>query len=208
MASPNDPPPHPDQQFVELLRENDPKTWRTVYETNRPKVINFLRRRNAPDEVALDIYQETLIFLDSRKHTLTLSCKLSVYLIGVALNKWRDYRKKTNGREQSTDDADLLDRRMLGEDEADAAELALLNQAFVNDPLLWVDTSDPSPIIQKALGLLSLTCQRLLTLRYWDDLDDQQISETVPMAYDAVRKQIYKCKQKIREILRDLGWGK
>lgn len=193
-----------DQQLIVRLRTDDRRAWQQVYKQTGSKVVYYLRRHKAPEDVAHSIFQETLIILDQRKAALTLTCKLSVFLIGIAILKLKEYwRKQGKDPEQLTDDFSGLDRKLV-EDDVDASQLALLELAFMDDASLLDDTATPEELVQHALTRLSDKCVSLFRMRFWEGLDDYQIAAAVPMEYRLVRDQIYKCKARMRSIISEL----
>ncbi|GAB4025635.1 RNA polymerase sigma factor [Spirosoma koreense] len=199
-----------DQQLLDGLRNKNQQIWRQVYNTNRRPVVNYLRGLGASDEVAMEIYQDTLIFLDSKKDTLTLQSKLSTYLTGVAMLKLKEHwkKEKTAATRTGADFERQLQRRKPTDGETDEAELALL-QLTVEDGFRFdLDNADPDVMVQKALAQISLKhCADIFQLRYWDGLDDKQIAGKLGLSHGSLRNQVGDCKKKVKEILVGMGWG-
>ncbi|MGV3560270.1 RNA polymerase sigma factor [Larkinella arboricola] len=186
-----------DQQILERLRNNDQRAWREVYEGNRSKVINYLRRYSTPEEVAVEIYQDTLVFLDERKHILQLESRLSTFLIGVAFNKLRARWKANSGK------FDTIKFSSTDDD-----ELNLLQFAFVDELQFEADSDEPDAMIQQALAQVQLKhCTDLFRLVYYEQLDQRQVADTLGMSYGSVRNQLLDCKKKMKTILLKMGWG-
>ncbi|GAB3504475.1 hypothetical protein GCM10027341_34830 [Spirosoma knui] len=195
-----------DQELINYLRTDNPQAWKKIYSDNRSKVINYLRRRDTPEDLAEVIFHETLLVLDKRKQTLVLTAKLSVFLISIAIRLLKNHwRKKGKNPTQLTDDFDKLDQQALGDNEAEATELALLQLAFEDNALLG--EYDRDNLLQQALEKLSEKCRRLFRMRFWEELTDQQVAVAYPMEYGRVRDQFYKCKEKLKVIFTELNKG-
>ncbi len=204
----NDPSGTTDQKLLDYLRTGNEQAWRKVYNDNRPKVVNYLRRRGASEDVALEIYQDTLVFLDEKKHQLELTSKLSVYLTGVAYHKLQEYWKKQATNENRTTRLDTGSNRPLPMDgEADDAELALLQLAWDDNAFAGFDTDEPDVLMQKALTQITLrNCVDIFQLHYWENLDYKEIASLLKLSYGTVRNQVIDCKKQLKEILMSMGW--
>jgi len=200
-----------DQQLLDGLRRKDQLVWRQVYNSNRTKVVSYLRGRGVSDEVALEIYQDTLVFLDAHKDTLVLTSKLSTYLTGVAIMKLKEYWKKQAlaATRSVSDSEQQLGRRKPNDDDVDEAELALLQLALDDESRFGLDTDEPDVLIQKALAQIPLKhCADIFQMRYWDGLDDKQIASQLGLSHGSLRNQVGDCKKKVKEILLGMGWGR
>ena len=200
-----------DQQLLEGLRRQDQRIWRLVYNGHRLKVVNFLRGRGASDEVALSIYQDTMVFLDTQKDHLVLTSKLSTYLIGVAFHKLREYwREQTrNAKRSGADIEQQLNKRRPTDDDPDEAELALIQLASEDSTRFDFDNGELDVLVQQALAQIPLKhCANIFQLRYWDGMDDQQIASRLALSHGSVRNQVVDCKKKVKSILLGMGWGR
>lgn len=199
-----------DQQLVEGLRRNDQLLWRKVYHDNRSRVVHYLCGLGATEGVALEIYQDTLIFLDTKKESLVLTSKLSTYLTGVAILKLKEYWKKQSvAAERTRPDFDQqLGHRKPADEEIDEAELALLQLASEDGSRFGLDTDETDDMMQKALAQLTLKhCTDIFRMRYWEGIDEKEIAAKLGLSYGSLRNQMGDCKKKMKEILLGMGWG-
>ncbi|MCX6214612.1 RNA polymerase sigma factor [Spirosoma sp.] len=199
-----------DKQLLDGLRADDQGAWRQVYNTNRRKVIHYLRGRGASAEVAHEIYQDTMVFLDAQKHKLVLTSKLSTYLTGVAIKKLQAYwTEKTKEASRISIGFDSpVNRPNLTGDDIDEMELALLNLALEDDPRFALNPEEADLMVQKALAQIPLKhCADIFRMRYWDGFNDQEIADRLNLSHGSVRNQVGDCKKKVKSILLTMGWG-
>lgn len=198
-----------DKQLLERLRQDDQVAWREVYDGNRSKVVNYLRRYSVPETLAVEIYQDTLVFLDERKHSLQLESQLSTYLIGVAYNKLRSFWKANTANNAKFLNEDFESRlaRVNASDVTDD-ELKLAPIELADEISFGAETVEADAMIQQALTQVQLKhCADLFRMVYYEGIDQRQVADILKLSYGSVRNQLRDCKRKMKTILLNMGWG-
>ena len=69
---------HPDQQYIEALRRNDPSGIRKIYELHARQALRWILNNNGTADDADDIFQEALmaVYEKSLDPSFTLNCPL------------------------------------------------------------------------------------------------------------------------------------
>lgn len=89
---------HPDQQYIEALRRNDPRGIRKIYELHAAQALRWVRNNNGTEDDAGDIFQEALmvVYEKSLDPEFTLTCPLGALLHVIWSRKWIDRIRQKN----------------------------------------------------------------------------------------------------------------
>ncbi len=89
---------HPDQQYIEALRRNDPRGIRKIYELHAAQALRWVRNNNGTEDDAGDIFQEALmvVYEKSLDPDFTLTCPLGALLHVIWSRKWIDRLRQKN----------------------------------------------------------------------------------------------------------------
>ena len=89
---------HPDQQYIEALRRNDPRGIRKIYELHSNQALRWILNNNGSADDARDIFQEALmaVYEKSLDPAFALNCPLGALLHIIWSRKWIDRLRQKN----------------------------------------------------------------------------------------------------------------
>ena len=111
---------HPDHQFIEALRQNDPRGIRKIYDQYAGQALRWVVNNNGSAADAQDVFQEALIVLFEKASDpqFVLTCPLGALLHLIYSRKWIDkiraknketvVRKEEETRYNLESDSDVL----------------------------------------------------------------------------------------------------
>ncbi len=111
---------HPDHQFIEALRQNDPRGIRKIYDQFAGQALRWVINNNGSAADAQDVFQEALIVLFEKASDprFVLTCPLGALLHLIYSRKWIDriraknketvVRKEEETRYNLESDSDVL----------------------------------------------------------------------------------------------------
>lgn len=90
-----------DEAIISSLATGDSKTINYIYKTWYPSVEKMVFKMNGSTDDAYDVFQDsvTILYEKAKSNNLSISCKLSTYLIAISKNVWLNKlakRKKTS----------------------------------------------------------------------------------------------------------------
>lgn len=165
--------PRSDLQLVAAINAGDAAAFEVLYFRHRDWVVNLARRFTGSDDLALDVMQETFLYLLRKFPGFTLTANLKTFLYPAVKNLSATAREKVQ-RVQSTE-----------------AEQVALDQMPANDP--------PPDELSAVLSNLSEEHRQVLLLRFVDGLALQEVSEAMAIPLGTVKSRLHNA----LEILRD-----
>ena len=89
---------HPDHQYIEALRQNDPRGIRKIYDLYSSQAIRWVTNNNGTTDDAKDVFQEALIVLYEKASdpAFVLTCPLGALLHVLWSRKWIDRIRSKN----------------------------------------------------------------------------------------------------------------
>lgn len=166
-----------DRQILERIKKGDESMLVHVYKNNYTMIRNFVLQHNGSEADAEDVCQESVIafWQNSLKTDFFLNVKLSTYLMAIAKNTWfKMVRKKTKFKS-----VDVEEIHSLKVEENRLVE---------------------SDILLQFVAAMDENCRKLLSYFYFDQLDNQKISEKMGYANtNTVKSKKYQCFKKLQE---------
>jgi RNA polymerase sigma factor (sigma-70 family) len=164
-----------------LLHDSD-WAYKALMEEHTSKLKDYVLNNGGDLQDSLDIEQRVLIILyeniRSGKYIFREDVKISTYLFSIAQHQWIGELKsrkkyKTKGNEYYVEFSDdLSDNLYLDE--------------LVEELLKLLNALDPD-------------CYKLIKFKYYDHLNDEEISNLLKsISVENVRKRRYKCLQKVK----------
>lgn len=145
---------HTDHQYIEALRNNDPRGIREIYQRYSAQALRWVTQRQGTPADAKDIFQEAVMALYEKalEPSFVLTCPLGALLHVLYSRKWIDRLRGKNREAEVRKEEDLrYNEEALTEDALSIAEDALAEQAR-------------QIRLGRAFAELSELCRRLLTL--------------------------------------------
>lgn len=174
--------PHPDQQYITALLNNDTVLLQRLYENFSGKIKAMVLKNNGTEADAADIFQEALvaIYQRAKKGGFVLTCPLDAYLYLVCKNRWINQLNRKSGRVVTFLDTEGYN---YGEDVFKQAEIDR-NQHERRNLLL------------QKFKELGEGCRQLLRLS-WSGLPMDEVAAKLNNTYGYVRKKKSECMAKL-----------
>ncbi len=183
------PATHSDQQYIEALRQNDPRGIREIYERFSAQALRWVLNNNGTSDDAGDIFQEALmaVYEKALDPAFTLTCPLGAMLHVIWSRKWidrlRQKNRETTVRKQEEHRYDLD----VGEDTLVVAEDILENHTRQTR-------------MANTFAQLSDICRQLLRMLS-DGVSPRDAAEQLQMnSVDTLYRRKNACAQRWREL--------
>ncbi len=170
---------HPDQQYIEALKNNDATLLNTLYEKYAGKIKWMVLKNKGNETDAADIFQEALvaIFNKAKSSDFTLTCPLDAFLYLVCKNKWlNELNKRKVGRVTFTD-------------------TEVYNDIGVETFKLEEDCrvqEDRKKLLDETLTEMQESCRQLLRLS-WSGKPMDEVADLLKVTYGYARKKKSEC---------------
>jgi RNA polymerase sigma-70 factor (ECF subfamily) len=165
-----------DQQLIAAINAGDATAFEVLYFRYRDWVVNLACRLTGNEDLALDVMQETFLYLLRKFPGFRLTANLKTFLYPAVKNLSIAARRKA-GRYQSTE-----------------AEQQFLEQVAAA-PALPNQTGD----LAAALANLSAEHREVLLLRHGDGLTLAEIAEAVDIPLGTVKSRMHHALQLLRQ---------
>lgn len=175
VATPETPDPPSDQQLIAALNAGDADAFEPLYLRYRDWVVALAHRFTGDESLALDVMQETFLYLLKKFPDFRLTAQFKTFLYPAVKNLSIAARRKTS-RVQSTE-AEQLHLAQLP-----AAEIAFTNSAELS----------------AALANLSEDHREVLLLRFVDDLSLAEIAEAISVPLGTVKSRLHHALETLR----------
>lgn len=176
---------HPDQRYVDAIRDHDSAIIRELYRRFSEKVIRYVQKNNGSGDDARDIIQEALITIYRQATTeqLVLTCPFDAYFFLICRRKWINKLKEKRGVTISDDTLSIAD----GSDEA--ATETLLHDSKTR-------------LLEDKFNELGEKCREVLTLSM--QLQDMEaVAKALQVSYAYVRKKKSLCMGQLTSLIRN-----
>lgn len=165
---------------VLAARSGDRRAMRAIYEAEAPKLLRRLRHLTGDLALAQDLTHDAFVVAFSGRAPYDGSAKLSTWLHGVALNKWRNSRRKTARR-----------RRLLaGKHAPNPARASAASEALVLGEL--------ERRLDAALAELPDRLREAFVLRVLEQLPLREAAELAGVAPSTLSKRAAKAEARVR----------
>lgn len=173
-----------DNEIITLM--SDPKQWekglRILMDTYQSRLYWHIRRLVVEHEIAQDILQDTFIKAYQNFHQFKQDSKVYTWLYRIATNEALQQLSKIKKMQKTDTDA----------------EMYLANQVADNAKH---DAEEIQVILQKAIHQLPEKQKLVFTMRYYDDLPYEEMSEILGMSVGTLKTNYHYAKQKIEEYI-------
>jgi RNA polymerase sigma factor (sigma-70 family) len=175
-------------EIINLLKRNDQSVFEYLYEYELPKIVRLVIKNSGNIESAEDIFQEALLILYEKvcKNELNLTCSFSTYLYSVSRILWLEQLRLKDNNLVLFEDYEFIKVDSLIEDSITVPE----------------DYENVKSIIIN----LGKSCQDLLEYYYFRKMDWKEIAQKLGYSNEgSARNQKYKCIQRIKKELEEIG---
>lgn len=171
-----------DPQIIRLLKSEDEKTIRTVYNEYKPGFLLFAKKYPIPNEIIIDIYQDAIValFENAKKgklDSINSSLKTYFFAIGKYMIYARIKKESQNVAFQSVEDVHFEWDEI---DEKEDSKLQLLRTVF---------------------SKLGKQCQQILKLFYYEEKNLDEIKQIMNYENkDVAKSQKSRCIKALKEL--------
>lgn len=175
--------PHPDQQYIEALLNNDRPVLEEMYKKFAGKIKNMVLQNKGTLTDGADIFQEALmaIYQKAVAGTFVLTCPLEAYLYLICRNRWINELNRRGNRKVTFTDTEGYSN--LGEDSFKNAEAVVNEQAR-------------RKLLEAKLEELGAGCRQLLKLS-WSGKPMEEVAAILNNTYGYIRKKKSECMAKL-----------
>lgn len=174
-----------DDRILEWMAEprTREKGLRALMDAYQSRLYWHIRRLVVEHDAAQDILQDTFIKAYENFHQFKNESKIYTWLYRIATNEALQYLKKAKRLQKAGDDAEIILQNMVAENAAgDAEEIQIL--------------------LQKAIQTLPEKQKAVFTMRYYDDLPYDAMSEILQMSVNTLKTNYHYAKQKVEDFIR------
>jgi len=175
VQSPDQPDAPSDQQLVAALNAGDAAAFEALYFRHRDWVVNLAHRFTGSEDLALDVMQETFLYLLKKFPGFRLTANLKTFLYPAVKNLSIAARRKA-ARYQSTE-----------------AEQQILEQAAAEPPRFCLSSD-----LNTALANVSEEHREVLLLRFVDGLTFAEIAEAAGIPLGTVKSRLHHALETLR----------
>ena len=179
---------HPDNKYINALRNNDQVLLDELYTLFSGKIKKMVLQNNGSEADAADIFQEALVDLYKKAKTgFTLTCPMEAFLFMICRNRWLNTitRRKYNNVTFAEDEGYS---NLVSEDSFAVAEQIKTNQNRKN-------------LIESKLVELGGSCSELLQLS-WSGKKLELIATLMNTTYNYIRKKKSDCMGKLIDLVK------
>ncbi len=168
-----------DTEVIKKIEEGDEAAIDFLYQKYYKMMVNMIIKNNGTEEEARDIFQDALIVFwqKVRFKSLVLTSKISTYLYSICRNLWlKELEHKKRLSYEKKDDIQNL----------------------------TIEADERKKIIHQCINDLGETCQKVLTLYYFDGLSMKEIAKELAFSNaDTAKTKKYKCKKALDKLVKE-----
>ena len=170
-----------DEVVIEKIKKGDETAIEYLYKQNYRMMVNLIKKNNGSEDEAKDIYQDALVIFWEKvaNNEFKLTSRISTYLYSICNNLWRKE----------------LNRKSKFVSEEDTEKAQEYN----------IDANEQVKAIHRCISKLGDTCQKVLTMYYFDKISMTEIAEKLNFSNsDTAKTKKYKCKKELDTLVLSL----
>lgn len=172
--------------LIVRIRNGDVSAFDLVYTTYFPRLLEFSFRYLRSREAAEDVVQETMLAIWRGRENLTIKGKLSAYLYGAIRNRSLKVSRHLGIVQRFERAADPMQQMLSSPPSAPDAE---------------VSAESERAVVRDAVSRLSDSQQRVILLKWQDNLSGEEIAQVLGVSREAAWKQIQRAENSLRALL-------
>jgi RNA polymerase sigma factor (sigma-70 family) len=173
------------------IREQDAAIFRYLYRKYGKMISGHVLKNSGSEEDAREMIQIVMLEFWNAicEERYQEQGKMDQYIYQLAANNWRYELRRRRNRPQSTIDQSLLLSITDESDEYIAA--AVVKDQYLN-------------AIHQALDQLEGTCREIIQLYHLKEVNLQEVAERLKYDYNNLRKRIFDCRKKLKNLTEKL----
>lgn len=178
------------QELLIGIQEKNTEVFRYLYKHYGGMIAGYVRKNSGSDEDAAEMIQVVMLelWMAVNNGRYNEEGKLANYIYQLTSNTWRDELRKRKKRSSEA----LSDGELQLKDET---ELDLVH-AIVKDRQLNA--------IHEAMGQLGEVCRDIIQMYHLQKIRLQEIAERLEYDYDNLRKRIFDCRKKLKQLTENI----
>jgi RNA polymerase sigma-70 factor (ECF subfamily) len=172
-----------EEEFLERVRSGDPEAVATVYDRHHQALCSFAKRLLGDDHAAEDLVQDVFLVLPSLAHRLDPGASLRSFLLGIAANRARHYRRSWRRR--------LKFVERLGRESAPPCE----------NPERASERKALASALARALDAIPFDHRVTFVLREIEGYSSREVALSLKIPEATVRTRVFHAKEKLRALL-------
>ena len=164
-----------DQELIELINKGDPEAFETLYYRYRDWVYNLAWRFTGNRQDALDVLQETFIYLLGKFPGFNLKASMTTFLYPAVKHLSLNIGRKN---------------RRLHSDEDSLSEIAAPTS---------MESSEYRSELAAVLNVLPQKQREVLLMRFVDDMSLQEIAEALNIALGTIKSRLHRALETLRQ---------
>jgi len=174
------------QEILIGLLEKKADVFRFLYKTYSPMIAGYIRKNSGTEEDVAEMIQVVILelWVAVRDGRYVEEGKLGQYIYQLTSNAWRDeLRKRRNRPQQSLSDSDL----QIEDDSEENLASAIVKDRYLN-------------AVHEGMNQLGEVCRDIIQMYHLQKIRLQEIAERMEYDYDNLRKRIFDCRKKLKQL--------
>jgi RNA polymerase sigma-70 factor (ECF subfamily) len=172
-----------EEEFLSRVRSGDLEAMAMAYDTHHEALCSFAKRLLGDDHAAEDLVQDVFLALPSLAHRLDQGASLRSFLLGIAANRARHYRRSWRRRLQ------FVER--LGREPAPHSE----------SPEYTSERKALAAALARALDAIPFEHRVTFVLREIEGYSAREVALSLKIPESTVRTRVFHAKEKLRVLL-------
>lgn len=182
------------------VQQGDMHAYQELIRIYQKKVIRVISGYHRDSEDAMEVLQDTFLKVYTSRQTWECKSSFSAWLYRIAINASID-RYRRNPKDKTTSLEDTIETQLQRSATVKPAQ----------DPLDKLQDSDRRRVLEKAIHRLPARQREVLTLRYFGDLQLEEIAAALDCPLGTVKSNLHKAVLALRDILlrhrEDVAYG-
>jgi RNA polymerase sigma factor (sigma-70 family) len=178
------------QELLIGIQEKNTEVFRYLYKHYSGMISGYVRKNSGSEEDAVEMIQIVMLelWMAVQNGRYNEEGKLANYIYQLTSNTWRDeLRKRKKRSSEALSDVEL---QLKDESELDLAH------AIVKDKQLNA--------IHEAMTQLGEVCRDIIQMYHLQKIRLQEIAERLEYDYDNLRKRIFDCRKKLKQLTENI----
>lgn len=172
-----------EEEFLARVRTGDPEAIAMVYDANHDALCSFAKRLLGDDHAAEDLVQDVFLALPALIHRLDACSSLRSFLLGIAANRARHYRRSWRRRLNFAE-------RLMSEPTPPS-----------ESPEHTSERKKLADLLAKAMDALPFDHRVTFVLREVEGLSAREVAQSLKIPEATVRTRVYHARLKLRALL-------
>jgi RNA polymerase sigma factor (sigma-70 family) len=178
------------QEIITGLLKKRSDVFRYLYKAYGPMIAGYIRKNSGTEEDVTEMIQVVILelWVAVRDGRYEEEGKLGHYIYQLTSNTWRDeLRKRRNRPQQSLSDSDL----QIEDDTEENLAFAIVKDRYLN-------------AVHEGMGQLGEVCRDIIQMYHLQKIKLQEIAERLEYDYDNLRKRIFDCRKKLKQLTENI----